>query len=77
MTVVEAVLQLLTRVTSARLLVATPSNSAADLLTQRLHDSGQVQPGVMARLNAYQRSEQVRHASQPRLFTFLSRTFLW
>lgn len=77
MTVVEAVLQLLTRVTSARLLVATPSNSAADLLTQRLHDSGQVQPGVMARLNAYQRSEQVRHASLSRVFNFTSCTFLW
>ena len=58
-TVVEAVLQLFTLLPHSRLLLATPSNSAADLLTERLHSSGVVGPGVMARLNAYQRNEQV------------------
>ena len=59
MTVVEAALQIFTQLTHSRLLVCAPSNSAADLLTERLHSSGHVAEADMARLNAYTRGESV------------------
>lgn len=38
--------------------MVTPSNSAADLIVERLHKSGQISPGDLARLNAFQRSPE-------------------
>ncbi|CAG5133124.1 unnamed protein product, partial [Candidula unifasciata] len=55
-TVVEAILQVLHRIPSSRILACTPSNSAADLIAERLHSSGQVTQTEMVRLNAFQRS---------------------
>lgn len=40
-----------------RLLVATPSNSSADLVAERLLDSGHLKPGDLVRLVAYHRIE--------------------
>ncbi|XP_068146310.1 LOW QUALITY PROTEIN: probable RNA helicase armi [Drosophila tropicalis] len=49
-TVVETILQLLYNLPSARLLVGTPSNSAADLITKRLINSNVLAPGTFIRL---------------------------
>ena len=57
-TVVEAVLQLFLLRNDVRILVVTPSNSAADLIVQRLHHSNQIRIGDMARLNAFQRAPE-------------------
>ncbi|XP_053377782.1 RNA helicase Mov10l1-like [Mercenaria mercenaria] len=57
-TVVEAILQIFTKLSYSRIIACTPSNSAADLLAQRLHESGLVKTGDLVRLNAQQRSEQ-------------------
>nr|XP_006811620.1 PREDICTED: LOW QUALITY PROTEIN: putative helicase Mov10l1-like [Saccoglossus kowalevskii] len=57
-TVVEAILQVFHNMSSSRILACTPSNSAADLLTQRLHHSGAVLISDMVRLNAFQRAEE-------------------
>ncbi|XP_023326960.1 RNA helicase Mov10l1 [Eurytemora carolleeae] len=56
-TLVEAVLQLFTMRSDVRILVATPSNSAADLVAERIIRSGKVQVGDLARLNSFQRSQ--------------------
>jgi len=42
-TVVEAVLQIFLLRPECRILIATPSNSAADLIVERLHNSGLIQ----------------------------------
>ena len=55
-TVVEAVLQLFINMPRCRILITTPSNSSADLIASRLHNSGKIQPGDMVRLNAFSRS---------------------
>ncbi|XP_038054023.1 RNA helicase Mov10l1-like [Patiria miniata] len=57
-TVVEAILQVHIHLPASRILACTPSNSAADLLTERLHESGKVNPTDMVRLNAFYRSEE-------------------
>lgn len=54
-TVVEAILQVLKQVPSSRIIACAPSNSAADLIAERLHLSGQVAQTEMVRLNAFQR----------------------
>lgn len=46
-------------VPSSRILVCTPSNSAADLICIRLHDSGYLHAGALARVNASCRQEEV------------------
>ncbi|XP_060083408.1 RNA helicase Mov10l1-like [Ylistrum balloti] len=56
MTVVEAIIQILKKMSSSRILACTPSNSAADLIAERIHDSGQVKTSDMVRLNAAQRN---------------------
>lgn len=57
-TVVEAVLQIFTKLLASRIIICAPSNSATDLLAMRLHESGKVSTGNMVRLNAAQRSEE-------------------
>ncbi|XP_072174451.1 RNA helicase Mov10l1-like [Diadema setosum] len=57
-TLVEAILQIHHHLSSSRLLVCTPSNSAADLLTERLHLSGRVKIVDMIRLNSFRRVEE-------------------
>ena len=56
-TVVEAILQIFLLRIDSRILVTTPSNSSADLIAERLHNSGKIIFGEMARLNAMQRPE--------------------
>ena len=56
-TVVEAVLQVFLLRHDSRILVTTPSNSSADLIVERLHLSEKLMVGDLARLNAFQRSE--------------------
>lgn len=51
-TIIETVLQLTRLIPHSRLLVATPSNSAADLIALRLIDSGCIKPGDMIRFVA-------------------------
>ncbi|XP_062571202.1 RNA helicase Mov10l1-like [Saccostrea cucullata] len=58
MTVVESILQVLTQISHSRILACTPSNSAADLIAERLHLSGVVKTCDMIRLNASQRSQE-------------------
>ncbi|XP_022239290.1 RNA helicase Mov10l1-like isoform X1 [Limulus polyphemus] len=57
-TVVEAILQIYLNVPSSRIIACTPSNSAADLITLRIHESKRVQAVDLARLNAFQRIEE-------------------
>lgn len=57
-TVVESILQILQQIPSSRVLACTPSNSAADLIAERLHESGQVKTTDMVRLNAIQRNQE-------------------
>lgn len=44
---------------SSRVLVCTPSNSAADLICIRLHDSGFLHAASLARVNASCRQNEV------------------
>ena len=61
MTVVEAILQVLTHLPSSRVLACAPSNSAADLLAERLLPYiSQISSGQLVRLNAYRRVDEVR-----------------
>ncbi|KAI8771706.1 helicase Mov10l1, partial [Biomphalaria glabrata] len=55
-TVVEAILQIYTHIPSSRIVVCTPSNSAADLIMERLHLSNVLEPTQIVRLNSHQRS---------------------
>nr|XP_022302491.1 RNA helicase Mov10l1-like isoform X2 [Crassostrea virginica] len=57
-TVVESILQVLTQIPHSRILACTPSNSAADLIAERLHMSGAIKTCDMIRLNAYQRNQE-------------------
>lgn len=57
-TLIEAILQVYYFVPSSRLLVCTPSNSAADLICSRLHHSGFLDTSCMARVNASCRQEE-------------------
>ncbi|KAK0142880.1 RNA helicase Mov10l1 [Merluccius polli] len=57
-TLIEAILQVYHFVPSSRLLVCTPSNSAADLICIRLHHSGFMHAASLARINASCRQEE-------------------
>uniref|UniRef100_A0A8C6VHW1 Mov10 like RNA helicase 1 n=1 Tax=Naja naja TaxID=35670 RepID=A0A8C6VHW1_NAJNA len=58
-TIIEAILQIYYSLPSSRILVCAPSNSATDLICLRLHDSKLLRPGVMVRVNAINRNEEV------------------
>ncbi|XP_028814623.1 RNA helicase Mov10l1, partial [Denticeps clupeoides] len=81
-TLIEIILQVFHRLPYSRMLVCTPSNSAADLICVRLHDSGYLNVASLARVNAtcrpegaipevlrqYSRAgEDIRHASYHRI----------
>ncbi|XP_061085697.1 RNA helicase Mov10l1 isoform X2 [Conger conger] len=57
-TLIETILQVYHRVPSSRLLVCTPSNSAADLICLRLHHSGFLRDASLVRVNATCRQEE-------------------
>ncbi|XP_035873058.1 RNA helicase Mov10l1 [Phyllostomus discolor] len=57
-TIIEAVLQVYHALPDSRILVCAPSNSAADLVCLRLHESRLLQPGTMVRVNATCRLEE-------------------
>ncbi|XP_035258113.1 RNA helicase Mov10l1 [Anguilla anguilla] len=57
-TLIETILQVYHRVPSSRLLVCTPSNSAADLVCLRLHHSGFLRDASLVRVNATCRQEE-------------------
>lgn len=57
-TLCEAVLQILTTISNSRLMIATPSNSSANLIAERLLDSGVLKPGDMVRLVAHHYLEE-------------------
>ncbi|XP_029908601.1 RNA helicase Mov10l1 isoform X3 [Myripristis murdjan] len=57
-TLIEAILQVYHFLPSSRVLVCTPSNSAADLICIRLHDSGFLHAASLARVNASCRQEE-------------------
>ncbi|KAG7199163.1 hypothetical protein KM043_018049 [Ampulex compressa] len=52
-TLCEAVLQILLLLPDSRLLIATPSNSSANLISERLLDSKMLKPGDLVRLIAH------------------------
>uniref|UniRef100_A0A8D3CVK1 RNA helicase n=1 Tax=Scophthalmus maximus TaxID=52904 RepID=A0A8D3CVK1_SCOMX len=57
-TLIEAILQVYHFIPSSRVLVCTPSNSAADLICIRLHDSGFLHAASLARVNASCRQDE-------------------
>lgn len=59
-TLIETILQLFAHVPDSRLLVATPSNSAANLITQRLIDSGRLRAGDFVRVAGFNAIEAGR-----------------
>ncbi|OXU24496.1 hypothetical protein TSAR_010596 [Trichomalopsis sarcophagae] len=60
-TVCEAILQILFTMSESRILIATPSNSSANLIAERLLDSNLLKPGDLIRLVAhhYLQSESI------------------
>ncbi|XP_029289248.1 LOW QUALITY PROTEIN: RNA helicase Mov10l1 [Cottoperca gobio] len=57
-TLIEAILQVYHFLPGSRVLVCTPSNSAADLICIRLHYSGFLHAASLARVNASSRQEE-------------------
>eukprot|EP00062_Callorhinchus_milii_P006769 gi/632947662/ref/XP_007889162.1/ PREDICTED: putative helicase Mov10l1 isoform X2 [Callorhinchus milii] len=57
-TIIEAILQIHHTLPHSRILAATPSNSAADLLCVRLHESNMLKQGDLVRVNASCRAEE-------------------
>uniref|UniRef100_A0A2M3ZZS1 RNA helicase n=1 Tax=Anopheles triannulatus TaxID=58253 RepID=A0A2M3ZZS1_9DIPT len=58
LTSIELILQLVANVPQSRIVVATPSNSAAYLITERLAQSGLLKPGEFVRLVSMSQVEQ-------------------
>ncbi|XP_068212921.1 RNA helicase Mov10l1-like isoform X2 [Palaemon carinicauda] len=56
-TLVETALQTFTLINHSRILIVAPSNSAADLITERLLEFGVLTKADLVRLNAFQRNE--------------------
>ncbi|MEQ2297665.1 hypothetical protein AMECASPLE_036895 [Ameca splendens] len=63
-TLIEAILQVYHFLPSSRVLVCTPSNSAADLICVRLHHSGFLHTASLARVNASCREHKVLNSSR-------------
>ncbi|KAH8263820.1 hypothetical protein KR038_007925, partial [Drosophila bunnanda] len=57
-TLVEAILQLAENIPGARILVGTPSNSSADLITKRIIDSNVMSQGDFVRLVSFNQIEK-------------------
>ncbi|KAG8439863.1 hypothetical protein GDO86_005872 [Hymenochirus boettgeri] len=57
-TIIEAILQTYYALPDSRILVCAPSNSAADLVCLRLHESNMLEKGSMVRVNATFRQEE-------------------
>lgn len=57
-TLVEAVLQVYENIPQSRIIICTPSNSAADLVAQRIIENNIIDVSDMIRLNSYQRREE-------------------
>ncbi|XP_043943267.1 RNA helicase Mov10l1-like [Protopterus annectens] len=57
-TIIETILQIHFTLADSRILACTPSNSAADLLCVRLHETSLLRPGSMVRVNATTRMEE-------------------
>ncbi|XP_065129006.1 RNA helicase Mov10l1 [Paramisgurnus dabryanus] len=57
-TLIETILQVHHHIPGSRVLVCTPSNSAADLICLRLHQSGYLNTASLARVNATCRPEE-------------------
>ncbi|CAH1782580.1 unnamed protein product, partial [Owenia fusiformis] len=70
-TLVESILQVFHNVPSSRIIACAPSNSAADLITERLHESGHIKTGeMMVRLIAFSRNiEDCPECVQPYCMT--------
>ncbi|XP_023180568.1 RNA helicase Mov10l1 [Xiphophorus maculatus] len=65
-TLIEIILQVYHFLPSSRVLVCTPSNSAADLICVRLHHSGFLHTASLARVNASSReTESITEVLQP------------
>ena len=60
MTLIETILQIFTHVEDSRIIVATPSNSAADLITHHLIASGKFKTGDFIRFVSYIQFEKDR-----------------
>lgn len=58
-TVVECILQVFSNISSSRILACTPSNSAADLIVERLAESKLFTEADMVRLNAFHRTNEM------------------
>ncbi|KAG7270686.1 hypothetical protein CRUP_005353 [Coryphaenoides rupestris] len=65
-TLIETILQVYHFIPSSRVLVCTPSNSAADLICSRLHHSGFLHAASLARINASSRQEECLPLARPR-----------
>lgn len=59
-TLVETILQIYHLIPESRLLIATPSNSSADLISERLLDSRVLIPGTLTRLVGYNYMQEGR-----------------
>lgn len=57
-TLVEIVMQIYNLKRDSRILVTTPSNSAADLITERLIEAGEFKPGQLVRVVAVRRAKE-------------------
>lgn len=59
-TLVETILQIYHLIPESRLLIGTPSNSSADLISERLLDSGVLIPGTLTRLVGFNYMQESR-----------------
>lgn len=63
-TLVEAALQIFHLIKTSRVLIVTPSNSAADLIVERLHESGKIGTPDMVRVNSFSRTRNGENISE-------------
>jgi len=72
-TVVESILQIFMYIKNSRVLICAPSNSAADLITERLHNSSLVQQSDMIRINAFKRSKNKKQGIPEAILLYCSK----